>query len=129
MPAGASLERFGEKYIVFINWRLHKHSFKNEWILVTYFPWVRILFNNLQFMSFMIPWPVKIYLFNKQVGLAEFLIVSPRTILRTWKKVSPDIKILLDFAIFSILSYQCDIIRYNHIISQNSLYNFSKFSL
>ena len=38
------------------------------------------------------------------------------------KRGSSDIKNLLDFAIFSILSYQCDIIRYNHIISQ-------KFSL
>ena len=45
------------------------------------------------------------------------------------KKSSADIKILLDFAIFSILSYQCDIIRYNHIISHISLYLFSKFSL
>ena len=62
MSAGASLERFGEKYLVFINW-----SFKKELSLVTYFPWVRILFNNLQFMSF-----IKIYLLNKQVGLAEF---------------------------------------------------------
>ena len=45
------------------------------------------------------------------------------------KRGSADIKNLLDFAIFSNLSYQCDIIRYNHIISQSSLYNFSKFSL
>ena len=58
MPAGASLVRFVEKYLVFINWRLHKHSFKNKWILLTYFPWV--LFNNLQFMSFKIPWLVNL---------------------------------------------------------------------
>jgi hypothetical protein len=51
---------FGEKYIVFINWRLCKNSFKNKLILVTYFPWVRLLFSNLQFMSFMIPWTVNL---------------------------------------------------------------------
>ena len=33
MFAGASLERFGEKDIVFINWRSHRHCFKNEWTL------------------------------------------------------------------------------------------------
>ena len=33
MPAGASLERFGDKDLVFINWRLCRHCFKNQWTL------------------------------------------------------------------------------------------------
>ena len=61
--------------------------------------------------------------------LKLFLIVSPRTILRTQKKVSPDIKILLDFAIFSILSKKLIILSYHCDIILKSLYNFSKFSL
>jgi len=33
MSARANLERFGEKYLVFIKWRLCKNCFKNEWTL------------------------------------------------------------------------------------------------
>ena len=49
------------------------------------------------------------------------------------KKILPQLENLLDFAIFSILSYQYDIIRYILIFFlflffQNSLHNFSKFS-
>ena len=33
MSAGASLERFGERDLLFIKWRLCKHCFKNEWTL------------------------------------------------------------------------------------------------
>ena len=35
MPAGASLERFGEKDLVFIKWRVRRHCFKNKWTLVS----------------------------------------------------------------------------------------------
>ena len=35
MPAGASLERFGEKDLVFIKWRLRRHCFKNKRTLVS----------------------------------------------------------------------------------------------
>ena len=37
-----SLERFGEKDLVFTKWRLCRHRFKNEWTLVAFFcnwPW------------------------------------------------------------------------------------------
>ena len=34
ISAGASLERFGEKDIVFIKWRSCRHCFKNEWNLI-----------------------------------------------------------------------------------------------
>ena len=34
MSAGASLEKFGEKDLVFIKWRSCTHFFKNEWTLV-----------------------------------------------------------------------------------------------
>ena len=33
MSAGASLERFGKRYFVFIKWRSCKHCFKKEWTL------------------------------------------------------------------------------------------------
>ena len=33
MSAGASLERFGERHLVFIKWRLCKNCFNNEWTL------------------------------------------------------------------------------------------------
>ena len=34
MSGGDSLERFGEKDLVFIKWRSCRHCFKNEWTLV-----------------------------------------------------------------------------------------------
>ena len=68
---------------------------------------------------------------NKSLKPAfSFLILSPRTILRTEKKTgSPDFKILLDFAIFSILSkkliilsLKCDIISQKLSIIKIFLY-------
>ena len=34
ISGGDSLERFGEKDLVFIKWRSCRHCFKNEWTLV-----------------------------------------------------------------------------------------------
>ena len=35
MSALASLERFGEEYLVFLNWRSCRHCLQNEWPLVS----------------------------------------------------------------------------------------------
>ena len=36
MSALASLEKFGEEYLVFLNWKSYKHSLQNEWSLVVF---------------------------------------------------------------------------------------------